>query len=138
MSDHERLEVLRRVPELSLLAEGTLRALLPWFDEVAIPAGVVLAEAGLLCHEFVVVAAGELEACRWGRASLHGRGDAFGWEAMRGRGRHDATLVTRSPSRVLVMSHAQFRAVEGLVAASVCSDTPSAARIRAGAQTRPC
>jgi CRP-like cAMP-binding protein len=84
------------------------------FDEVSVPAGMVLAQEGRLCHEFFVVVAGELEVCRQGRASRLGPGEAFGWKAMHERGRHDATVITMSPARLLVMGHAQFRAAEGL------------------------
>ena len=110
MSNRERLEVLRSVHVLSGVDDAMLAALLPFFDEVTVPAGTVVAHEGRLCHELVVVAGGELEVCRRGRASRLGVGGAFGWDEMRERGRHDATVLTVAPSHLLVMSHAQFRA----------------------------
>lgn len=114
MSDHERLEVLRGIKELAACDEAQLRALLPFLDEVCVPPGTLVAQEGRFCHELVIVAAGELEACRRGRPSSLGRGDAFGWSAMRERGLHDATVRALSPAHLLVMSHEQFRAVDAL------------------------
>lgn len=112
MSEQERLDVLRAVGELSSISGPNLRSLLRFFDEVQVPAGVALAVEGRLCHEFFVVASGDVEVCRRGRASRLGRGDAFGWREMRDRGRYDASLLTLAPTRLLVMGHAQFRAAE--------------------------
>jgi hypothetical protein len=114
MSNRERLEVLRSVEVLSGAGDAMLAALLPFFDEVSVPAGIVVAREGRLCHELVVVAGGELEVCRRGRASRLGIGGAVGWNEMRERGRHDATVLTMAPSHLLVMSHAQFRAASAV------------------------
>lgn len=46
---------------------------------------------------------------------------------MQDRLRHDATVVTMTPARLLVMGHAQFRAAEGLAPSSVRSVSYSAA-----------
>jgi len=114
MSDRRRLALLRSSEALSGVDDVTLASLLPFFDEVSLLAGVVVAREGSLCHEFFVVAEGELEVCRRGRASRLHPGAAFGWRAMRDRGRHDATVLTVAPSHLLVMSHAQFRAADAL------------------------
>lgn len=114
MTDRARLALLRSSDALSGIDGATLASLLPFFDEVSVPAGVVIAREGSLCHEFFVVAEGELEVCRRGRASRLYRGAAFGWREMHDRGRHDATVLTVSASRLLVMSHAQFRAADAL------------------------
>ena len=127
MSEDARLEALRRVPELLKFSDAEVRSLLMFFDEVVLPAGVAIALEGRLCHEYVVVASGELEICRKGRATRLGPGASYGWRAMEGRLRHDATVVTMSPARVLVMGHAQFRAAEGLAPSSVRSVSSSAA-----------
>jgi len=114
MSNRERLEVLRSVDMLSGVDDAMLAALLPFFDEVSVPAGTVVAREGGLCHELVIVAGGELEVCRRGRASRLGIGGVFGWNEMRERGRHDAMVVTVAPSHLLVMGHAQFRAASAV------------------------
>jgi CRP-like cAMP-binding protein len=117
MTDRERLELLRRIEPLSSRSDATLRSLLPFVDEVCVPPGVVVAQEGRLCHEFFIVASGRLETCARGVASGIGPGEAFGWKAMRDRGRHDATVRAISPAHLLVMSHEQFRAAEALAAA---------------------
>jgi CRP-like cAMP-binding protein len=75
---------------------------------------MVIAEAGRLCHQLVIVASGMLETCRNGRSGRLGPGDMFGWNAMRDRGSYDATVLSVSPARLLVMSHEQFRAAAAL------------------------
>ena len=122
MTARERAGVLRGVVELSALDHSALESLLPFFDEVTVPAGALLACEGRLGHEFFVVAEGEVEVCRRRRATRLGPGGSFGWAVMHERGRHDATLVAISPARLLVMSHAQFRAADAaLTLASVQS-----------------
>lgn len=114
MSTHERLRALRATRELGGLSKTQLRSLLPHLDEVCVAAGTQLALAGRPCHQFWVVAAGSLEACRHGRPDTIGPGGAFGWQAMRERGVNDATVTAVSAAHLLVMSHQQFRAVDGL------------------------
>jgi CRP-like cAMP-binding protein len=108
MSTLERIEVLRKVG---------LESLAGFFDEVCVPAGTLVAQEGRLCHEFVVVATGQLESCRQGRATRLGPGEALGWEAMRDRGRNLASVHALSTSHLLVMSHEQFRAADALALA---------------------
>ncbi len=112
MSYPERLAVLRAVRELARREDAELSALTHFMDEVSVPAGTVLAQEGHLCHQLLIVGAGTLEACRRGRPVLLGPGETVGWDAMRDRGRHDATVVAISDALLLVMSHDQFRAME--------------------------
>jgi CRP-like cAMP-binding protein len=46
-------------------------------------------------------------------------GDTFGWEAMWKREPNSATVVVESDARLLVMSHAQFRALKGIAIPSM-------------------
>ena len=112
MSNSERLDVLRATKELGGRTDSELRRLLPFLDEVSIPAGTVIADVGRLCHQLVIVASGMLETCRNGRSGRLRRGDAFGWNEMRDRAAYDATVLSISPASLLVMSHEQFRAAE--------------------------
>ncbi|HEV2414317.1 MAG TPA: cyclic nucleotide-binding domain-containing protein [Candidatus Dormibacteraeota bacterium] len=91
-----------------------LRGLLPFLDEACVPPGTVLAEAGCLCHQFVIVVSGVLETCRDGGSGRLEAGDMLGWNAMRDRGSHEATVRSVSAAHFLAMSHAQFRAAEAL------------------------
>jgi len=114
MNDRERIDLLRGIQELAGRDEGQLKALLPFLDEACVAAGTVLAQEGRLCHQLVIVATGELEECRRGRPVNRGRGAAFGWKAMRERGKCDATVRALSPAHLLLMSHEQFRAAEAV------------------------
>lgn len=113
MSDSERLDTLRATKELGGRTDAQLRRLLPFVDEVSVPPGTVIAEAGRLGHQLVIVASGMLETCRNGRSGRLGPGDVFGFSAMADRGSYDATVLSISPARLLVMSHAQFGALTG-------------------------
>ena len=114
MTERDRIEVLRRVEPLASLSNSSLRSLLPFLDEVQVAPGALIADEGRLCHELVIVAEGRLEACKQGVTSAIGPGEALGWDAMHDRGRHNATVHAITPARLLVMSHQQFRAAEGV------------------------
>lgn len=112
MSYRDRLAVLRAVRELASCDDAELSALTHFMDEAWVAPGTVLAQEGRLCHQLLIVAAGRLEACVRGRLVLLGPGEAVGWDAMRDRDRHDATVVAISEAHLLVVSHEQFRAIE--------------------------
>jgi CRP-like cAMP-binding protein len=114
VSNHQRLNALRATTVLAGWNDAQLRGLLPFLDEACVTPGSVLAEAGRLCHQFVIVVSGVLETCCDGRSDRLGTGDSFGWNAMRDRGPHEATVRSVSAAHLLVMSHAQFRAAEAL------------------------
>ena len=110
-----RLLALRRTKELASYRARDLEALVPYFDEVALPTGSQVAEEGRRCTEFVVVIDGRLKACSNGaeRRALRA-GDSLGWSEMWERGLNEATVVVQEAARLLVMSHAQFRAVKSI------------------------
>ncbi|HKW72111.1 MAG TPA: cyclic nucleotide-binding domain-containing protein [Candidatus Dormibacteraeota bacterium] len=114
MNTEERLRVLRATRELGSLSHALLLALLPHFDEQCVSTGAQLALEGRLAHQFLIVASGSLETCRRGRAGKLGRGDTFGWRAMHDRGVNEASVTALSEAHLLLMSHEQFRAVDGL------------------------
>jgi CRP-like cAMP-binding protein len=115
VSNGTRLETLRATRELAGLPDRRLQDLLPYFDEVTVPTGTLVAREGERAAEFVVVMGGRLKAT----APLAGSrtltaGDTFGWEAMWERESNSATVVVEADARLLVMSRAQFRAVRSL------------------------
>jgi CRP-like cAMP-binding protein len=81
-----------------------------------VPAGTRIAVRGETCNQFVIVAAGRLRACSTddGRRSLV-PGDTAGWAAMWEMTANEATVVAETEARILVMGHAQFRAVKAIV-----------------------
>jgi CRP-like cAMP-binding protein len=109
----DRLATLRAIPELAGWPERSLLALLPQFDEATLPAGRLIAVEGSPCSQFVVVLEGTLAAQSASGAShvLHA-GDSAGWRAMWERELNDATVVVQTDARLLVMGHAQFRAIK--------------------------
>ena len=111
--DADRLARLRTTPELAGWSDRSLQALLPQFDEVTLPAGRLIAFEGSPCTELVIVLEGALSArSRSGDHRLLRAGDSSGWRAMWERGPNEATVVVESEARLLVMGHAQFRAVK--------------------------
>ena len=106
-----RLRALRALPELAHLGDSDLRGLLGHFDETAVPAGTVVARAGRLCAEYVVVLDGRLETRTDGGSPTVTAAASCGWEAMCERGASPATVLAASDARLLVMGRAQFRAV---------------------------
>ena len=84
-----------------------------FFDEVAVRAGELIAVEGALCHQLILVIDGQLETRSGGCVGVIGQGDACGWQAMERRGANEATVIARTDARLLVMSHAQFRAASG-------------------------
>jgi CRP/FNR family transcriptional regulator, cyclic AMP receptor protein len=81
-------------------------------DEVNVPAGKELTRQGKLGHSFYVMLDGNAVVRVDGehRRNL-GAGDFFGEISMLDRGEGTATITTTSPSRLMVMSHSQFRDV---------------------------
>ena len=110
-----RLETLRAARELAAYPDEQLERLLPYFDEVSLPAGSVVARRSDQCSEFVVVMRGRLTATEpHARARTLTAGDTLGWQAMWEREPNSATVVVEADARLLVMSHAQFRAIKAV------------------------
>ena len=110
-----RLNALRSTPELARYSDSQLRPLLQYVDEVVVQEGCQVAVEGHLCSQFLIVTEGRLRA-----VSLHGgghtlaAGDSWGWNEMWERSVNDATIVAETDARLLVMGHAQFRAVKAV------------------------
>jgi CRP-like cAMP-binding protein len=120
--------MLRLAKELEGCTDAQLQSLVPYFDEVAVTAGTRLAQEGRLSQQFFIVTEGELETCRQGTRGELARGDSFGWNAMYEHGWDDATVTAASGARMLVMGHAQFRAVKSVVSEPVESSEPALSR----------
>jgi CRP-like cAMP-binding protein len=113
---NSRLDILGSTAELAGCSTRELRSLLQYVDEVTVPAGTQIAVRGETCNQFVVVAAGRLRAGspEDGWNSLF-PGDTVGWAAMWEMTANNATVIAETDSRLLVMGHAQFRAVKAIV-----------------------
>jgi CRP-like cAMP-binding protein len=109
MSDH-KIDALSRVPLFASLSRRELEFVASRADEVETPAGKFLTTQGEPGDTFYVLLDGEA------RVDIDGElrrtlvpGDFFGEISMLDRGLGTATITTTKPSRLLVMSHAQFR-----------------------------
>jgi len=111
-----RLAALRASLQPASYSDKLLEKLLPYFDEVTLPAGSLVAREGALCSQFVVVVCGRLQATANGAQCVTlGAGDSVGWKAMWERSSNDSSVVVANDARLLVMSHAQFRAVKAML-----------------------
>ncbi|MEA2655850.1 MAG: family transcriptional regulator, cyclic receptor protein [Chloroflexota bacterium] len=114
MSD-SKADVLARVPLFAQLSRKELEFLASRTDEVDLKAGHTLIKQGSPSDSFYVLLEGEATVNVDGneRPSLRA-GDFFGEISMLDRGPATATVVTTTPARAMVMSHAQFRdAIKG-------------------------
>ena len=109
MSD-PKAQALRQVPLFARAASKDLEFVASRTDEVEVPAGRLLVQQGRPADTFYVLLEGEadLEVDGKTRPALKA-GDFFGEISMLDRGLASATVTTRTPVRMLVMSHAQFR-----------------------------
>ncbi len=110
MGMNERFAALRAIRELADCSDKEIWSLLTSVDEIRLPAGSVVAQAGRYCTELLVVVEGTLRAISNGTADRFGAGDSLGWAAMWNRSPNEATVVAESDVRLLVSGHAQFRA----------------------------
>lgn len=107
--------MLRKVPLFAGSSHKELEFLVTRTDEVDVDAGRTLITQGSPADTFYVLLDGEAEVEVGGKArrNLHA-GSFFGEISMLDRGPATATVVTKTPARLMVMSHAQFRdAIKG-------------------------
>ncbi len=109
MSD-PKIDALSKVPLFATLSKRELEFVASRTDEVDTPAGKFLTTQGEPGDTFYVLLDGEA------RVDIDGQlrrnlepGDFFGEISMLDRGLGTATITTTKSSRLLVMSHAQFR-----------------------------
>jgi CRP-like cAMP-binding protein len=104
-----KMEHLRRMPLFSRCSKAELENLARNTDEIDIGAGRALITQGQSNHTFYVLLAGEVDVDVDGKQIDHlVPGDFFGEITMIAPGPATATVVTKTPVEVLVMSHAQF------------------------------
>src|ERR1700730_2096040 len=109
MSDH-KIVALGRVPLAAGVNRKDLEFLFTRTYEVDAPAGQTLIKQGSPGDTFYLLLDGEAAVQVDGRdrPSL-GPGSFFGEISILDRGPATATVVTSTPARLMVMSHAQFR-----------------------------
>ncbi len=109
MSD-AKIEALSKVPLFARCSKKELEFLVTRTDEVDVPAGRTLITQGSAADSFYLMLTGEATVHVDGRdrPALE-PGSFFGEISMLDRGPATATVVTSSQSKLMVMSHVQFR-----------------------------
>ena len=107
---NQKAEALGKVPLFSRCSRKELEFLASRTDEVEVKAKHTLITQGSPSDSFYVLLEGDATVNVDGheRPALH-PGDFFGEISMLDRGPATATVVTATPVRAMVMSHAQFR-----------------------------
>jgi CRP-like cAMP-binding protein len=105
-----KIDALKRLPLFARLTRKELEFVAGHTDEVEVPAGRTLIKQGSPADSFFVLLEGEVDVTVDGKKrNVLKPGDFFGEISMLDRGEGTATIVTRTPARLMVMSHAQFR-----------------------------
>jgi CRP-like cAMP-binding protein len=110
-----KITALSHVPLFEHLTKRELEFVAREGDEVDMPAGKTLTREGRPGDTFYVLLEGEAEVAIGGKKRrVLEAGDFFGEISMIDRGMATATVTTVTPTRMFVMSHAQFRdAIKG-------------------------
>jgi CRP-like cAMP-binding protein len=105
-----KVDALSRVPLFAKSGRKELEFLATRTDEVRVETGRTLIRQGTPTDTFYLLLDGEAEVEVDGKARPAMRaGSFFGEISMLDRGPATATVVTKTPVRLMVMSHAQFR-----------------------------
>jgi CRP/FNR family transcriptional regulator, cyclic AMP receptor protein len=105
-----KVDALSRVPLFAKSTRKDLEFLATRTDEVKVEAGRTLIRQGSPSDTFYLLLDGEADVVSDGKARPTLRaGSFFGEISMLDGGPSTATVVTKTPARLMVMSHAQFR-----------------------------
>ena len=103
---------LRSIPLFESLTSDERRAIAPHADEVEVQEGTNLVRQGEFAYEFFVIEEGTAEVLRDGeRIAELGPGDFLGEMGIVGKVVRNATVVTTSPARVIVMTEQALRSM---------------------------
>ena len=107
-----KIELIRKVPLFEACSKRELREVASVADEIMLREGTTLTKEGATGREFVVIVDGAAEVRRGGRkVNTLGNGDFLGEIAIVSGLPRTATVVTTTPTRVLVLTDRAFRAV---------------------------
>ena len=107
-----KIELLKRVPLFERCSKNGLGQIAAVADELDLPAARNLTREGAAGWEFIVLVEGEADVVRKGRVVNElGPGDFVGEIALVRGGPRTATVRTRGPSRVLVLTASAFKSL---------------------------
>ena len=103
---------LKAIPVFSSLDEQTLRGVATFAGETSVPAGKTLVREGDYAYEFMAIEEGEADVIRGGEhiATL-GPGDFFGEIAVLEKSLRTASVVAKTPMRLVTLSHWDLKRV---------------------------
>ena len=105
-----KIELLRRVPLFERCSQRELAQIAALADELHLPKARSLTREGAGGFEFFVLVEGEAEVVRKGRVVNElGPGDFIGEIALVSGKPRTATVQTRGPARILVLTASAFR-----------------------------
>ena len=103
---------LRTIPLFESLSSDERQAIAPHADEIEVPEGTELVRQGEFAYEFFVIEDGTAEVMRDGdRIAELGPGDFLGEMGIVAKVVRNATVVTTSPARVIVMTEQALRSL---------------------------
>jgi CRP-like cAMP-binding protein len=112
MNKNPKIEQLRKVPLFAHCSKRELAGLAALVDELELPEGHTLAREGERGKEFLVLADGIADVESGGEiVNTLGPGDFFGEISLVTGGPRTATVTTRSPSKLFILSAPAFRAL---------------------------
>ena len=121
---------LEGVGLFSSLSKKELKQVASWTDEVSVSAGYELATEGRFAHEFFVIEDGVAEVRKGDEPIAElGPGDFFGEIALLETERRTASVIAKTPMRVIVMFQREFSQMEAELPA-VADRVRSAIRAR--------
>ena len=101
---------LASIPLFSSLSDRERREVAQWADEVDIEEGRELAKQGQFGYEFFVIEEGQASVERDGEVIRElGPGDFFGEIALLEEHRRTASVIAKTPMRLVIMHRREFR-----------------------------
>ena len=108
----QKLQLLRGVPLFARLDRAGLEEVGRLAEEIDVGPGKALMREGETGHEFYVIVEGAVRIERQGiEINELGPGEFFGEIALIDGGPRTAGAITKTPSRLLVVGHREFRAL---------------------------
>jgi CRP-like cAMP-binding protein len=103
---------LRAIPVFASLDSDTLRGIATFATESSVPAGKHLVKEGDYAYEFMAIEEGEADVLRGGeKVATLGPGDIFGEIALLEKTLRTASVVARTPMRLVTLSHWDLKRV---------------------------
>jgi CRP/FNR family transcriptional regulator, cyclic AMP receptor protein len=105
---------LKAIPVFASLDDETLNTVATFATETSVPAGKHLVKEGDYAYEFMAIEEGEADVSRDGRpVATLGPGEFFGEIAVLEKSLRTASVVARTPMRLVTLSHWDLKRVGG-------------------------